>query len=263
MNAVVRPLLLPGQHALAFIAARALQALQDWASDWSRAPLAASSLRVEPLATGALPAGSFVELSAGAGRVWVRSRAEDKDTLAAAVLGDDFLPLSAADAWSLAALRDAMHARNVGLAQALVGAPLASSERHPDAAVFAVGSGAVQIVCEALGLYAIADGSVLSQVPPPDRPPVPARAPLQPVLDAVRSAPVSLTVGLGSVELSLSHLLALETGDVICLPTRLDELLPVALEGRPVAGASLGHCGRHKAVQLVSLSTPLAHGATR
>jgi flagellar motor switch/type III secretory pathway protein FliN len=60
-------------------------------------------------------------------------------------------------------------------------------------------------------------------------------------------------VGLGSVELPLAQLLDLQPGDVICLPTRLAEAVPIMLDGQPVAQGSLGHCGRHKAVQLVSL----------
>jgi len=70
--------------------------------------------------------------------------------------------------------------------------------------------------------------------------------------DAARSAPLILTVGLGSLELALAHLLDLQPGDVICLPTRLADRVPVMLDGQPVAWGSLGHCGKHKAVQLVS-----------
>lgn len=264
MSAVVRPLHLAGQHVVRAIEARVAKALQGWTAAWSRVPLSEHAVQVEPVEAALTSIGPCSEFSASGGRVWVRSNAEDKEALAEAVLGSAFLPLAAnADAWAQSALADAMHERNLSLAQALVGVPDAITERQPDVATFAFGSGALQIRCEMLGLFAIADAGALVHVPPPDRAGQPKPLSLRALLDAVRDEPVSLTVSLGSVELNLPHLLALEAGDVICLPTRVSDLLPVTLEGRAVARASLGQTGRHKAVQLVSLESSSVNGVSR
>lgn len=262
MSAAVRPLHLTGTHSLRCLAERASLALQDWASEWSRAALPEGAVQVEPVSVGLSPIDPCLEFVAPGGRLWVRMRAEDKDVLAGAVLGSEFLPLASADTWSLAALGEAMNQRNLSLAKALVGESGGSTERQPAAEVFAFGSGAVQIRCEALGLFAIADAGALAHVPPRERP-AEKRSSLRPLLDSVRRVPVSLAVSLGSVELSLSHLLGLEAGDVLCLQTRLSDLLPVTLEGRAVARASLGYTGSHKAVQFVSLESSPRHGVTR
>lgn len=263
MSAVVRPLRLTGTHVLSCLTERASLALHEWASEWSRAALPEGAVQVEPVCASLSSIGPCLEFVAPGGRLWVRMTTGDQDVLAGAVLGREFLPLSNnADAWSRAALGEAMNQRNVSLAKALVGQPSGSIQRQPADDVFAFGSGAVQIRCEALGLFAIADAGALAHVPPLERPAA-KHVPLRPLLDSARSAPVSLVVSLGSVELSLSHLMGLEVGDVVCLPTRLSDLVPVTLEGQPLARASLGRIGLYKAVQLVSLESSPMHGVTR
>lgn len=253
MNAPARTLHLLGEHALHSIEERVERALVAWSRDWVREPRAEPQLRAHALSGDAARSGDWVEIGGATGRIWIRNSAEDRNRLVRAVLGEAHLPLeTAGDAWSRGALAQADEQRRRCLALALVGEVHATTARAPDAGMFDFASGAVQITCDTFGVHVLADSGVLQHVPPRARS-ASARPAPKPLKDAARSAPLTLTVGLGSVELNLAHLLDLQPGDVICLPTQLADRVPVMLDGQPVAQGSLGHCGKHKAVQLVSL----------
>lgn len=257
MSAPVRALQLPGRHALDSLAQRLSQGLQPWCMRWCATPARAAALAVQAEAAERLPGGEpFVELTGASGRVWLRRGDADLQALARAVLGETVQPHDhAGDAWAQDLLAQAATQLGEHIAQALVGEPQSTQMRHPPAELFAVGAGTTRLACAALGIVLLADAGALLHVPPRPRdataPPTPARA-LVPLLEAARQAALPLAVELGSVDLDLAHLLELQPGDVLCLPTRLGEPLPVTLAGRPLARASLGQLGRHKAVQLTS-----------
>jgi hypothetical protein len=113
------------------------------------------------------------------------------------------------------------------------------------------GSGAVQLSCEALGLFAIADRAVWRSVPPSERAAV-ARPALTPVDRAASRAAVRLDVMLGSVEVELPKVLDLREGDILRLPQRLDQPLAVVCAGKPLAHAVLGEVHGRRGAQLVA-----------
>jgi flagellar motor switch/type III secretory pathway protein FliN len=253
MSTAVRALHLVGEHALRSIEERVSRSLAGWCRDWVREPMPEPQVSVQAL-TGASPRMvDCIEIGGATGRVWIRASADDRNGAARAVLGDEFLPLATAgDAWSREALSRAIEQRNQSLAQTLIGDVHASMTRPADPSLYAFASGAVQITCEALGVHLLADCAVLQHVPPHAHTPAVRPAP-ESLKEAAREAPLTLTVGLGSVELDIAHLFELQPGDVICLPTRLADRLPVMLDGKAVAQGALGHCGQRKAVHLVSL----------
>jgi len=68
----------------------------------------------------------------------------------------------------------------------------------------------------------------------------------------LRSAEIPLKVTLGSTKLSLRDILGLETGDIVRLDNRLDEMLDVIIQDTPKFKAKPGLFRNHKAVQIVS-----------
>jgi len=267
VNATVRPIHLPGAAALELLRARAQAALDGWAAEWvvgwggDALQADALQLRVAPTeAVQSVPLG-FEALCAEAGCIWFGCGAADRSELGRAVVGAELMPGAVcADDWIADAVDRAWEARNRALCTALLGAP--SSEAWPasptalPAQLFAVGSGAVQLSCDAIGLQAIADGGVWQAMPPGERSSaqrLPAPAALS---QAARRATARLEVVLGSVELELPKLLDLRCGDVLRLPQRLDEQLAVLCDGKPLAHAMLGEAQGRKCVQLFSLPHP-------
>ncbi len=255
----VRPLHLLGRHACASLEARVSSALDLWAAAWLSRPAASWPVHAEP--ASALPANTdptdHTERVGATGRLWLRRSPEQADALAHAVLGDGFRPSAGlGDAWSEELLSAAQAQLDDALAQSLIGPVQASMPRAPEAALFRFGSGAVHIACPLVGVDLVADSGVLRHVPP--RPPQagsahrPAPSTLAPWRQAAGNSRLSVAVSLGEVELELAHLLALQPGDVLRLPTRLSDRLAVTVEGRACALGSIGHLGAFKAVQLVS-----------
>ncbi len=68
----------------------------------------------------------------------------------------------------------------------------------------------------------------------------------------LRSAEIPLKVTLGGTRLSLRDILGLETGDIVRLDNRLDEMLDVIIQDTPKFKAKPGLFRNHKAVQIVS-----------
>lgn len=68
----------------------------------------------------------------------------------------------------------------------------------------------------------------------------------------LRSAEIPLKVTLGGTRLSLRDILGLETGDIVRLDNRLDEMLDVIIQDTVKFKAKPGLFRNHKAVQIVS-----------
>lgn len=258
MSQTVRALQLPGRHVLDSLAQRLSQALQPWCARWCGALVA--ELAVQSQVAERFAADEHVvEIVGTSGRLWLRRSVADLQALARAVFGEGVQPADhAGDTWAQEVLAQARAQLDDHLAQGLVGEVQATLPRHPPAELFAFGAGGTWLACPQLGIVLLADAGVLQHVPPRSRDEASSRlSPLVPLLSAARQASVPLSVGLGSIELELAHLLELQPGDVLCLQARLTDRLPVTLAGqpfdvRPMAQGSLGHLDHHKAVQLVS-----------
>ncbi len=258
MSMAVRPIHIPGKAALDWLRQQSLAALDDWGREWLSA-WTPGDVRMQSLTISGIgdrvrpPLREYEAVSGGSGSLWVRRSAADLSSFGRIVLGAELMPrLSCVDDWVAETADHAWNARNRALCASLLGAATtqlgASSELPAD--LFAFGSGAVVISCDALGLHAIADKNIWSSVPPGTR--AAGRSPpmLTPVEQATRNKALRLDVMLGSVEVELPKLLDLRTGDVVRLPQRLDEGITVLCEGQPLAQATLGATQGYKGVQL-------------
>jgi len=168
------------------------------------------------------------------------------------LLGADLM--NGMDEWTRDIFEQAWHSRNRALCVALSGPPAAQGPAESAATLpahlFEFGSGAIRLSCEFLGLHAIADSSVWRNVPPLERTRQHSLPRVSVLEIAARRANVRLEVLLGAVEIDLPRLLDLRCGDVLSLPTRLDERVAVLCEGRPLAHGLLGAARNNKCVQL-------------
>jgi hypothetical protein len=258
MSATVRPIRLPGARALAALEALATAALATWADGWLRPgarPPVLDLRALEPVgARGAgASAGPFERHEGEGGRLWIRAAPEDRRALSSASLGPSFLGADGepVDAWAAEAVRGAWQARDAALCAAWVGPAVLVPCDGPDDDVHLVGSGAVRLEVAAIGLFAIADAGVLRRVPPPTAA-LPAAPPCIALGRAAARAPVRLSVSAGRVELGLRTLLELQPGDVLRLPTRLDEPLLLRHGDAPPLPCALGEAAGRAAVRLWS-----------
>jgi hypothetical protein len=251
----VRAFHLPGSSAVAVLQRRACAALAAWAADWINDKQRLEALHVECVAGQELRwSGEFESLRGAHGRVWFRRGARERLDFGQAVVSAALMPqASYADDWIAQLVDEAWAARNRALCGAMAGAPdpaMPEIGAWPES-LGSAGSGAVSIRCEPLGLYAIADAGIWSQVPPTERKaaPLPAVVPLE---RATRHARLRVEVMLGRVELELPKLMDLCHGDVLRLPAPLDEPFVVCCEGRPFARALLGDGGGRKSIQFTA-----------
>lgn len=261
MSAAVRPVYVPGSAALEWLRGRAQEALDCWAREWVVGyESGKSATAYVHCADGMQPSlvHEYEVVSTENGCMWFRSSRVERLDLSCAVVGAELMPRSShADDWIAGVVECAWDARNRGLCAALLGTPM--PRRFPPsltslpATLFAAGAGSVQISCEGIGLYAVADSAVWDCVPPTRRDDVSHRLPdLTPLDRAVRRASARLDVMLGSAEVELPKLLDLRCGDVLRLPQRLDQGIAVLCEGQPLAQAALGQAQGRICVQLAS-----------
>lgn len=256
MSAPVRPIRLPGAAALAALEAHAVAALEPWAAGWLRPParpLAARLCAVQADdARDAALQGPFERLQGEGARLWIRGWAEDRAALLRASLGEPFLDAAGrpVDAWAATLAERGWRARNAALCAAWVGPAQGTPCAGPDEDVYAFGAGAVRLEAPAIGLFAIADAGVWCHGP--------ARAARRPDVDvrcvpldlACGGAAVRLSVSAGRVELGLRTLLGLRAGDVLRLPTRLDETVALGHGAAPPLRCALGEAAGRAAVRL-------------
>lgn len=283
MNAVVRPIRLVGRHALAAIEARVKAALEREAAGWLQPPMRSVALRIRtpgacdehahadrgeapdpdrhPPCEGAdahsasdgtlSPASHPFERFDGAtGTLWIRRRPADRRAWLRASLGEKFCTAddAPADAWAAAVAQQGWEARNAALCEALTGPAPAVPSKGPDETVYAFGSGAVQIEAATLGLFVLADGGVLRHVPPRPLAAASAGPPRVPLDRAAARGEVRLDLSVGRVEIALRTLLELRPGDVLRLPTRLDDTLALGPPSAPPLRCALGERAGRAAV---------------
>jgi flagellar motor switch/type III secretory pathway protein FliN len=253
----VRPVHLLGDAVRSHLLGRAQAAIERWAGQWTVGlGLPAWQLQAPVTPDGAARAAAYQSVAAQHGRLWVRRSDEDQLRFRAAVTGAD-APAGEIDDWIVSAVEAAWAALHQTLCDAWELGPVQCAADLPAPAalpahVTAFGSGAVRLSCDALALDIVVDSAVLRSVPPFERGTTPALAPLAPLNRAAERSEVRLDVLLGSVELDVGTLLDLRVGDVLRLPRRLEQALPVHFEGQAIAGARLGEASGHKAVRLLA-----------
>lgn len=260
MSTTARTIHLPGATALATVAERVRTALRPWLAEWTIGGADASSPAVDAKSLerdATLETAEFELVQTSAGTLWFRRTASDLASLGRAVVGAALMPRGAwADEDIADVVERAWVARNQAIAAALTGA---TPENPPSrgalpASLFELGSGSVYFYCDSLGLNLVADRSVWRSTPPSERARA-VRAKPTPLDQAVRRPHARIDVVLGAVELDLSNVLDLRSGDVLRLPQRLDEGLSVLCEGQPFARGALGERAGRVCVQLIDRST--------
>lgn len=259
MSTGVRPIHLPGATALETIRARMAAALSAWATEWLSEPGDALAIDVEVHRPNDEKSRPRLRLDAAAGSLWFDDDVDSRGRLLRAVMGDEAISSlgQPVDAWSAGIGQQAWQARNEALCTALLGDPIRTSTAPLDAELGRFGSGALQIRCARLGLHAVVDSGALRHVPPSSvapRPVLPTRIALD---RALGPCTIDVDVALGVVGLDLERLLGLQPGDVIRLPTRLDEPLELRLAGAVVARGGLGEHLEHRCFQPESAALPL------
>lgn len=261
MNTAVRPIHISSDAAVDVLRQRGQAALDGWArewvSGWTSDGQRASKVQVRAVTDGAgVQSYEFEALRTEAGCIWFSCSPVDRLSFGRAVVGAELMRGSrCADDWIAGLIDCARDARNRALCSGLLGMrpiealPAGACVVPPELFVF--GSGAIQLSCDALGLYAIADSAVWRSVPPvrTRSQPLPKLAPLD---QAASRARMRLDVMLGSVEVELPKLLDLRCGDVLRLPQRLDQEVAVLCEGKPLAHAALGETQGCKAIQVIA-----------
>lgn len=263
MSEQVRQIHIPGTAAFESLRERVQIALTMWARQWigddeDDAQLLQTTIVVQPLGEEACgQAHSYESVRAEQGSMWFRRDDRDLATFATAVVGEEPVPSTLyVDAWIGEATNRARHARNHTLHAALLGASeeqqSSSSDDFLPGDLFRYGSGACEISCEALGLRAVVDSNVWRGIEKSSRRnarPLPKATPLD---QAVRQASARLEVLLGEVEVELPKILDMRCGDVLRLPLRLDQGIPVTAQGLPLARAMLGEARGSKAIRVVA-----------
>jgi flagellar motor switch/type III secretory pathway protein FliN len=191
------------------------------------------------------------------GCMWVRCSATDLSTVSTAVVGTELMRHSkGADHWIAEVVDCARQTRNRVLCSALLGAPLPNT--YPPSMtelpqhLFEVGSGAVNISCDELGLYAMFDAEVWRGAPQFHRESRQSLPHLVPIERAIHQAVAHLEVVLGDAEVELPKLMDLRCGDVLRLSQRLDRSIAVLCEGQLLAHAALGQAEGRVSVQIMT-----------
>lgn len=257
MSAAVRTIHLPSATALDAIRARIQFALQTWAAQWVRGWQPTDVLAVSLCGASECPTrahGSRYEpVSAAVGTLWLRRGAADCSRMGEAVVGDRLVPNGTyVDDWIGAALASAYAACRQELYRALLNADPPAEHAAFDLLpehLTVLGSGAIHVACERIGIDAFADSAVWRSLPP-QRMALRPRPPLTPLYLAVQRHDARLDVVLGGVDVEIPMLTDLRCGDVLRLPKRLNESLSVECQGRPVAHAVLGDFQGQKSIQL-------------
>jgi flagellar motor switch/type III secretory pathway protein FliN len=261
MTPAERPFLLVGDSACSTPRERAQAALDAWLANWSRS---GESQRVSVHAVGdcahcglgrRIPNDAQYEEIAGTRvKVWIMRDESARSELGRTVLGEALVDeLGSSGAWVTEVLDAAQDACQRTLSEALTGASPRKDFTWldtPPAALFAAGSGALHICCRTLGLHLYADAAAWRNELPPrvHR----STSPLAAVADAVRDSSARLEVRLGEVDMELSKITDLRSGDVLRLPQPLAAGISVLCEGQRLASGSLGEMLGQKCVQLTN-----------
>ena len=272
MSASVRPIHIPGAAACEALQRRVQAALDAWSLEWvcpqggevPRATVQMSTVYegMSGLADEYETAGDVAALA------WFRCRDADCASFARAVTGQPLAAGLAADEGLGQAIDLARCARNRALCAALIGEAVPAIEvalcSSPPATVFAMGSGAIELSCPAVGLHMIVDGSIWQCLRTsrrdeqrlcavggePDGKPA-----VRSVLPLLGSVKLNVEVRVGSAEVSVAELLEMKQGAVLVLDRTVEAPLDILVDGHVVARGTLVAVGEHFGVRITETAT--------
>jgi flagellar motor switch protein FliN/FliY len=272
MSASVRPIHIPGAAACEALRRRVQAALDEWSLEWvcrqgGEAPRATVQIRTvyEGMSGSADEYETAGEVAALA---WFRCRDADCAGFARAVTGQPLAAGPAADEGLGQAIELARRARNRALCAALIGEAMPAIEvalgSTPPATVFAMGSGAVELSCPAVGLHMIVDGSIWQRLRTsrrdeqrlcavggePDGEPA-----VRSVLPLLGSVKLNVAVRVGNAEVSVAELFEMKQGAVLVLDRTVEAPLDILVDGHVVARGTLVAVGEHFGVRITETAT--------
>lgn len=273
------PLLHWNNDALAFVADKVAQALQQWREAWAPAAQARS---IGPVAsafvlTPATRTGRAFRLHADASpaAAWLVAETLALDGAmpdAAQLVGQPIYGSNARtepDSIAAGLCREALAHFASTLRSALAldadssaSFTLEASEALPHVA-FREWAGSVRVPLPGFdGLALFLSGPAVARLDPPKRvvAPQPDKAALTPLTAAATSAQVALKAQLRPVALTLGQIKSLQLGDIVLIPHALDLPLQVVTDtGTHLCDAYLGQAAAHRSLELLPAQT---HSAT-
>jgi len=269
MSASARPIHIPGAAACEALRGRVQAALDAWSLEWvcrRGGELPQATVQIRTVHEGMSgPADEYEAAGEVAALAWFRCSDADCAGFSRAVTGQ---PLAADPAAADERLGQAIDlarcARNRALCAALIGEAVPAIEvglsSTPPAAVFAMGSGAVELSCPAIGLHMIVDGSIWQRLRTSrcDEQRLDqglavlceGRSLVRSVLPFLGSVKVKVAVRVGSAEVSVAELLEMKQGAVLALDRAVEAPLDVLVDGQVVARGTLVAVGEHFGVRI-------------
>jgi hypothetical protein len=266
------PLLHWDGQALAFVADKVGQALQQWRADWAPASaggtpqasawVAAShggtgpALRLHADTPAAAQAGAWLvcETTAPGGRVPQPVQLVGRQVYGAgaeAGAGSIASELCGEALAQLAGMLRTVLALDAGADAGFAPSAVADTLPHP---AFREWAGGVRVPLPGFdGLVLYLSGPAVSRMAPPKRAHSPAgKVALTPLSQAAGQARLVLRVQLQSVELTLGQITSLQAGDVVILPHALEDPLQlVSGTGAVLCQAYLGQTASRRALELL------------
>lgn len=265
------PLLHWDGQALAFVAEKVGQALQQWCADWAPASAAGTpqasawvaaphersglALRLHADAPAAAQAGAWLvcETIAPGGRIPQAAQLVGRQVYGAGVEGGAGSIAAELCGEALAQLAGALRtvlALDAGPDAGFAPAAVADTLPHD---AFREWAGGVRMPLPGFdGLVLYLSGPAVSRMAPPKRVHAPAgKLPLAPLNHAAEQARLSLSVQLQPVELTLGQITSLQAGDVVVLPHALDRPLQLMSGGAILCEAYLGQAASQRALELL------------
>ncbi|RZL01580.1 MAG: FliM/FliN family flagellar motor switch protein [Rubrivivax sp.] len=234
-------------------------AWRQWAQDWGLELPADAALVASPAnaASGDLAAASWQALPSTQA-AWVHMPAGWRTSLAAELIGrtakaplpEDDLSLTVADK----ALADLLQRWGQVLPAQAIAPGVPQAQARPEQAWLPY-AGAVLLTDPRSGLYCLLGRDAYRALLPKPKASAAASAPVG-LLGILARHHLPVSLGLGEVEIPVSDLLGLQTGDVIQFPVRLSDELPltVAADVRPVPALNcqLGQRDGRLAIKVVA-----------
>lgn len=250
-----RPFIVLGSHALQTVADRLQDALQEWSEQWC-----GDAQEFGVSAKPASPPFETVPLQHyfdGNADLWITVSDERAQASARCVLGESWTTSYSAQAdWSRDVVARALESQSQAIAASLLLGEVQSDAAPSSlpASLFAMGSGAMLLECENLGLRIWACRQVLRHVPPKTTPQ--PKSALQPLSACLGDRKVQVTALAGTVTLSAEQLLDLAPGDVLRIGTLADAKAQLRLStGLRLAEGTLGQQSGRRALRVVERSS--------
>jgi len=222
-------------------------AWKRWCEAWDETPGAVTVHNAGTLPAASPPIAGWHALQAG---TWLGCTAAEPVALLRGLMFGMAEDGSRGGPVASAVAREAWNALCVDLAPVRGDA---GDRNEPPAADFRIWSGAVQLHFHIRGSTELrlhlSSNAVAALVSSRAVETPPTRAALVPLHEAIADQPMRLRVELAPLEIDLGSLQALQVGDVLTLPHRLDEGLQVHAVGRGLAASDSAVCLAHLGVR--------------